>query len=195
MADQYDLARKIISALRQSGLISEVALSGSLARGQYDELSDVDIDVADPLYPPWENVQRAVSIIETQFGILLQEWASSLMPEKYLVSAFLPGQPIWWWVDIGAFPNPAHDEITREDVPQDDNLHLAKLFIMNAKHFLRGTTSRLHIDTVYVRLRDDGDNVDQKQKFATVFHSVDFSKLPDEIRLGANSIMAMIDAK
>lgn len=94
MADQRDLARKILTALRQSGSFHEVVLSGSLARHQFDELSDIDIVVAGPSRPPWENVQRAVSIIESQFDVVLQEWACSLMPEKYLVSAFMPGRPI-----------------------------------------------------------------------------------------------------
>lgn len=98
-------------------------------------------------------------------------------------------------MDIGAFRDPAYADKSRDAFAQDDNVHLAKLFIMNAKHYLRETPSRLKIDILYDRYFDDGSSVGTAEKFASIYRLIDFSTLPGEIVTGAANILAEIAAK
>lgn len=104
MEDQKFIASHIITTLDSSGLFHSVELTGSVANGKFDELSDIDILVSNPTRSPKENVELASQVIESNLGVLIKGWSLSLLPDKYLLHHFLPNIPIFWWIDIGCLP-------------------------------------------------------------------------------------------
>lgn len=122
--DQQAVARMLVEALKSSGDFQTIRLIGSVAEGTYDSLSDIDILVSDNRRPPWENVELASAIVEGAMGLLLRDWARSLIPEKYLISHFIPNHPLLWWIDLGCLPSPEYEDISRGAITQDWNEHL-----------------------------------------------------------------------
>ncbi len=150
-SDQQHLAAEIITTLRRDGLFDKVTLIGSIAQGRYDSMSDIDLILVGNDRPPRENVELASQLLEDKYGCMLADWAGSLIPNKYLMSHFLPGLDIMWWIDIGCYPNPRYENISRSEIEEEWNAHTAKLIVMNAKHYLRGTKGRLRISELYSR--------------------------------------------
>lgn len=104
MKNQQTIARNIISALDNSDLFHSVKLIGSVANGNFDALSDIDILVSNTARTPKENVELASRIIESQVGVLIKGWSLSLLLNKYLLHHFLPNTSLFWWIDIGCLP-------------------------------------------------------------------------------------------
>ena len=179
--DQQTIASMVIDALKPSGDFQSVELIGSVANSTQDALSDIDILIADDSRPPWENVELASTVLEKSMGVLLRDWARSLIPEKYLISHFIPGLPILWWIDLGCLPSREYGDILRSDIAQDRNGHLAKLLVMNAKHYIRGDASRLRIAELHQRACcNSGVKPTEAEMFRRVYESIDCSGINKE---------------
>ena len=146
---QIQLAESIIATLKQEGAFERIDLIGSLSNGSCDSMSDIDLVLVSHERSPWSNVQLASQILQDAYGCLLHDWAGSLIPDKYLISHFLPGCDIMWWIDLGCYPDERYGNISRDDIFEERNAHLAKLLVMNAKHYIRGTENRLRITELY----------------------------------------------
>jgi predicted nucleotidyltransferase len=175
---QAQLAKLVLNGLQESRKFESVSLYGSVATSGYDELSDIDILVTNSARSPRENVELASQILQQEFDVLLNGWSLALLPDKHLISHFLADASIFWWVDIACFQDDHYAPVLRHEVDQDDNEHIAKLWIMNAKHYLRSTDSRLKIRSLYAKVFGDfrpypGDIM----AFNEVLDSVDFHKL------------------
>ena len=191
--DQRELARAVVEALESSGDFQSVELIGSIAEEVFDAFSDIDILIADDRRPPYGNVELASSIIDKSFGLLLRDWAKSLIPNKYLINHFIPGYPIFWWIDIGCFPSPRFADISVLDVAQDMNEHFAKVLVMNAKHFLRGDMECLRIREIHRRLfRDASESLTEKGLFQQVYEKIDYSGISPEFREKTKKLMEAV---
>ena len=168
----------------------QAELIGSVATDRHDQFSDIDILIRDPRRSPRTNVEVAQSLLVREFGSLLTDWAGSLLPGKCLISLFLPGFPLYWYIDIGCRADPDYPDITRDQIFEDRDTHLAKLLIMNAKHFLRGNAARLRIDDLYRKVIPDGIEATTTGKFIAVFDAIDYSNLEPELLEKSQAIIA-----
>lgn len=181
--NQVDLATDVIDILKRSGEFETVKLSGSLCGEDYDAYSDIDILLTNNSRSPWENVQLASDILCVERGSILKDWAGSLIPQKYLISHFLLDYPLFWWIDIGCFPTENYSNITRNDIFEDRDSHIAKLLIMNTKYFIRRDNSRLRIRELYLKITNNTPyGKTDKVVFETVYQTINFSKLSTDIR-------------
>lgn len=183
MRDQHELAQTIVASLKRSGSFDDVQVIGSVATQTFDELSDIDILLFNEQRPPWENVALASDIIADEFGVMLKDWAGSLIPEKYLINHFLPDQPIFWWIDLGCQQNPNFKDITRSDVKEEWNTHIAKLLIMNAKHYIRGDRDRLRVAELYTKVFPSKELPQQLgHAFLEIHRAVDYANIADDVQ-------------
>lgn len=190
MEDQKFIASHIITTLDSSGLFHSVELTGSVANGKFDELSDIDILVSNPTRSPKENVELASLVIESNLGVLIKGWSLSLLPDKYLLHHFLPNIPIFWWIDIGCLPIANFSPLYRNEIKECPNAHIAKLWVMNAKHMLRGNTQRLKITELHQKVF--GQNtilLTDVSAFIAVYHAIDFAKLPIDFGEGCQALL------
>ena len=159
-------------------------------------MSDIDLVLVSRERPPWENVQLASKILQDAYGCLLHDWAVSLIPDKYLISHFVPGYDIMWWVDLGCYPDERFGDISRGDIRVDGNAHLAKLLVMNAKHYIRGTEGRLRIGELYSRVTGisaDGQNA--PEMFLAVRSKLDEESLSPEFLQKMDAILQLVANK
>ncbi|MBN1592753.1 MAG: nucleotidyltransferase domain-containing protein [Candidatus Coatesbacteria bacterium] len=194
--DQAPLAKTIIETLESSGKFRSVELIGSVADGTQDEYSDIDLLIQDDSRPPYENVELASTIIEASLGLLLRDWARSLIPDKYLINQFLPGVPIFWWIDIGCLSSPEYDDLSPFEIDWDLNEHFAKLIMMSAKHYLRGDLDRLCIRQIHRRLfRDAPDDLPVKELFRQIYDRIDYTTISPEFHEKTKVVMEDVYAK
>ncbi len=158
--NQKELADLLIEKLTNSGLFSSVTISGSLASAEWDVLSDIDISITSIHKNPKDAIEDAVQIISTSSGIWFTDWALSLLPDKHVVSVFIHGVPIFWYIDISVGKDPAWPEIKRSDIEQDPILHIFKLWICNAKQQLRNNNERNFVDSMYNKLFSSANQAD-----------------------------------
>ena len=182
MSDQRYIADQAISLLKSSGNFSEAKLIGSVAVGSHDEMSDIDILVESETRPPWKNVELASEVIAEAMGVILSDRAGALIPEKYQISHFLPDNPVFWYIDIGCMRSSRYEYTARDHIDEDKDEHLAKLLVMNAKHYLRGNKKRLRIRELFGRACDGELPSSEWETFKQVYESIDYTKLQPVFR-------------
>ena len=159
-------------------------------------MSDIDLVLVSHERPPWDNVQLASRILHDAYGSLLHDWAGSLMPNKYLISQFLPGCNIMWWVDLGCYPDERYGDISRDDIHEERNAHLAKLLVMNAKHYIRGTEGRLRIGELYTKVTDrSSEGKDVPELFLAVRSELHEESLPVEFVQKMDVVLQLVANK
>ena len=190
MKDQDEVASLAVAALERSAQFRSVRLIGSVSTGTHDSRSDIDILLRDPTRPPWENVRLASECIGAALGVLLRDWAGSLVPEKYLLNHFLPGYPLFWWIDIGCEGDSAYRDLSRSEVEEERDVHLAKLLVMNAKHFLRRDQARLRIAGLHRKVFPAEDPpAAAAAMFDAIYAAIDWSNIPREFREKTVAVM------
>ena len=196
MTDLSQNAQELLAILNGCGQFGKVELIGSVAELRHDQNSDIDLLLHDDSRAPWENVQLASDILECEKGCMLRDWAGSLLPEKYLISHFIPGWPIMRWVDLGCLPSYPHGAISRSELHEDRDVHLAKLLVMNAKHYLRGSSGRLRIRDLYEKaLRRSSAGLRDGQLFSGVFESINFAEIDATYRKELLSVLKQVANK
>ena len=193
MNNQKKIAEEIIQLLNASGKIDSVSLDGSLTLDSWDEISDIDIVVEEKGRSPFENVMMALDEIRNQKKIIFYDWARSLLPEKYLISIYLKGMPVFWFVDIACYRDPRYGDITRDEIPQNYAEHLLKLWICNIKHEIRKNRERNKIDIVYQRLYHlPGEEIPAKEKFTRIWEKIPKESLDRSMLSECEKIMSKI---
>ena len=134
------MAERIRAALGTLPGVRRAFLRGSLARGRTDELSDIDvgIDVSGE-----DNGAFAVGLpasFARLFPVEFWDWTTALLPGAYVQTYFLQGQPLFWHVDVEISATPHVASVSREHAVQvqDRTDHFTKLWVLTAKHLLRG---------------------------------------------------------
>ncbi|NOR45654.1 MAG: hypothetical protein GQ534_08730 [Candidatus Delongbacteria bacterium] len=160
-------AFKIIELLKTTD-IKQIKLVGSLSENNFDEYSDIDIELNDNKQSPVENINIALNSISKKYDILFSDWAKSLLPDKYVLSVFLKQKNIFRFIDLTCFKDANFSDTTRDQLPQDKIYHIFKLWICNAKQEIRNRHDRNFIDLLFVKLFINNDSISNKTKFEKV---------------------------
>ena len=191
--NQIHIAEEIVQLLHASGQFDTVSLDGSLTLDSWDELSDIDIVVEGKKRSPFENVMIALDAIGNCKKIIFYDWARGLLPEKHLISIYLKGVSVFWYVDISCYRDSKFSDINKEELPQDYAEHLLKLWICNVKHEIRKDQERNKIDIVYHRLFQlPGDGVPAKEKFTKIWERIPKESLDNSMLSECDNILSRI---
>ena len=140
MADaRLAIAHRVLTALASERAVRRTALRGSLATGQTDEYSDIDVLVDVSGSDNGRFATRIPALLGRHVPVLFSDWAPSLLPETYVQTCFLDGAPIFWNVDVECMATPHVPSLTRVAVQPRD--HGLKLWVLDAKHLLRGAAT------------------------------------------------------
>lgn len=118
--------------------VRRVFLRGSLANGTCDQYSDIDVGVDVSGRDNAEFTQTIISVMRDNLDLHFHDWATSLLPEQYVIAFYLKGAPLFWYVDVFCAATPHVPSLTREHVANDPIAHLIKLWAIHAKYVLRG---------------------------------------------------------
>lgn len=127
---------------------------GSFAAGQADGYSDIDLAVDVSGCDNGQFLLTLPDLLETFSPVLYTDFAPSLAPDKYILTAALfPEQP-FLLVDISVTADPHFTTVTKEMLAARNTQysHTLKLFTANLKHFLRGVDCGGDIRKMYSRL-------------------------------------------
>ncbi len=125
---------------------------GSLSRGDYDEYSDIDIEVVVSGYDNGKFLKRAPEILNEIYPVIFSDYATSLMPNEYIVSCAISKENPFLIVDIKCSSALHIMSISKRDIVNDKNTHILKLWVANAKHYLRGIDCESDINRMYKKV-------------------------------------------
>ncbi|MBO8156564.1 MAG: nucleotidyltransferase domain-containing protein [Bacillaceae bacterium] len=133
---RIQLGNEMIQLFNQEDKVKEAFLRGSLAKGEFDEYSDIDIGIDVSGYDNGAFALELPEILAKHFPILFYDWAPSLLPDSYVQTYFLSGNPPFWFIDIECIATPHAPSVTH--VKNDFVGHHLKLWILLSKYYLRG---------------------------------------------------------
>lgn len=168
------LARELIRGLQRQGIGESVHLRGSLARGQGDAMSDIDIGIRDDQRSDQTMAALVIGHLKRSYDVLFYDWATNLLPDACVLTFVLKDLPLFWQVDIELMVNPGKRVLTRNRVEHNWRDHLLKLWIMTAKHVARGTAGAdEEVDRLYRRAVIDGNEaIDRAGKLAAALEAI-----------------------
>lgn len=167
-------ARGLIRGLQRQGIGESVHLRGSLARGQGDAMSDIDIGVRDEQSSDQHLAALVIAHLEQCQEVLFYDWATSLLPDTCVLTFFLKDLPLFWHVDVELLVNPGMRVLSRNQVTNHPRDHGLKLWILAAKQVARNTeTAGDQVDRLYGRTFDGADGItDRVAKLRAILESI-----------------------
>lgn len=136
-ADRRALAEAAIACLSADPDLGETCLRGSLVDGPADDYSDIDIGLNPTTIADTDAVERAVSRFESHFDVEFHDWATSLLPEKAVVTFYLRDVPLFWNIDLEIVVPADLRTATRDSVVLDPVFHALKVWPLALKYSLR----------------------------------------------------------
>lgn len=147
-------AENVRSFLLNQPEVRAVTLCGSIARGNADCYSDIDLETDVSGTDNGAFLLQLPERLTETYPVIFYDYAPSLAPEKYVLSVALDEAEPFRIVDIACTAEPHVPSVSKDDLrllnsPVD---HTLKLFAANLKHFIRGTDCRRDIKKMYSRL-------------------------------------------
>lgn len=121
--------------------VRSLTLYGSLAEGQADDYSDIDIALDVSGADNGVFLLALPELLVQKYPVLYTDFAPSLAPDKYILTAAIYPEEPFLLLDISVTAEPHCTTVTKEMLAARNDLysHTLKLFTANLKHFLRGT--------------------------------------------------------
>lgn len=137
-------ANEIMSLLGDIPEIKKCTLYGSVAKGSYDDLSDIDIEVDVSGIDNGLFMLDITEILKDKLDVYYADYAPSLAPSKYIVSLAIDKDNPFLILDLCIVASPHCTSVTKEDVlvKNEKYTHILKLFTANLKHYIRGNECR-----------------------------------------------------
>jgi len=170
MSDKITLASQLIDTLSQSRRFSTVTLTGSLANGREDKYSDIDIIIENNNYSSYDNVLAAIEIINSTYPIFFQDFARSLLPDC-IVTLYLKDKPLFNTIDIACTHNEKYPGTTRSEIIPNHLYHQIKLWVCNAKYYLRNDLAKQNINMQYNRFFPSDTHKSVREKLLAVYEA------------------------
>jgi len=151
---QKEIAEDVINFLLGIPEIKCCNISGSLLNGDFDEYSDIDLEIEISGVDNGVFVTKLPALFRQKYKISFVNFAVSLVPEVYLVSMGLSNESPFMFVDITCTASPHIQTMQKEDFSLLNNLidHTILVLIINLKHFIRGEDCNASIKKMHDRL-------------------------------------------
>jgi Nucleotidyltransferase domain. len=135
LIEYADEIQGYISSLKE---VRSCTLYGSLANNNFDEYSDIDIEIDVSGYDNSLFITRLSKIMAIKYPIIFCDYAPSLIPESYIVSIAINENNPFCIVDFKCVANPHYTTLNKQDFILDKVEHTMKVWTANCKHYLRG---------------------------------------------------------
>ncbi len=140
-------ANEIICLLDKLPGVKKCTIYGSIAKGTYDELSDIDIEIDVSGYDNGKFMLELPHLLKDKLDIYYVDYAPSLVPDKYIVSIAIDKENPFLIIDLCITATPHCTAVTKEEVMEKNGkyTHMLKLWTANLKHYVRGKECRKDI--------------------------------------------------
>jgi predicted nucleotidyltransferase len=116
-----------------------VSLRGSLASGNVDEYSDIDIGVEDTTRTDQVAAASVIQCMHDSCDVVFYDWAKSLLPNECVITFFLGNLPLHWNIDIEITVPRSNRLLSSEAITYKQPDHLLKLWVIVGKHLVRNS--------------------------------------------------------
>ncbi len=161
--DAITLAQELKDFFGQRPEVRSVSLYGSIVNGTADSYSDVDIKLDVSGYDNGKFLLGVSAMLEEKYPVLYSDFAPSLAPEQYVVSCALSEENPFLVVDVNCSAEPHVTSVAKGDLKNDPVTHVLKLWVANAKHFIRG--QECYRDICKMHRKSVGDALPEGQEF------------------------------
>lgn len=155
--EREELIQELLNFFGKFPKVNSVTLRGSIVSGKTDRFSDIDL-----------LIERAFSDIETFAALILQridnhfeieffDWATSLMPNEYVVTFYLKNTSIFWNIDVQLISDSLYKPSSK--FINNPLHHLLKLWILNLKYLQRQQYDKLTVEKLARKLEVTDDIV------------------------------------
>ena len=150
-------AEEIMGILNNLPQVKSCKIYGSISNGSTDELSDIDIEVDVSGTDNGQFMLELIDKIKDKIEIVYSDFAPSLIPRYYVVSAVIDKTNPFSIVDFRCVANPHFSTVTNKQAKNLNNVfsHILKLWTINLKHYVRGKDC--YDDIVYMANKLDID--------------------------------------
>lgn len=134
-----EAADAICGVLRSLPEVKGCRLYGSISRGSQDRYSDIDVEIDVSGVDNGVYLTRLPILLSEWFEVIYTDFAPSLAPGKYIVSAALSRTNPFLLLDIACMAEPHCTTVGKSELSalNDPYTHMMKLFSANVKHYLR----------------------------------------------------------
>ena len=123
--------------------VNSVTLRGSILSGKTDRFSDIDLLIEGSFSDIEKFTILTLQRIENYLEMEFFDWATSLMPNEYIVTFYLKNTSIFWNIDVQFISN-SLDKSSSKFINNPTH-HLIKLWILNLKYLQRQQYEKLTI--------------------------------------------------
>lgn len=152
------LSSEICNYLQSIPEIKHCKMIGSLAAGNHDKYSDIDIEADVSGYDNSVFITKIPEIMKARYDVVFYDFAPSLIPENYIISLALSEENPFLIVDIKCTATPHRMTLNKSDFPFSKVEHTLKLWVANYKHYIRGKDCYNDIFRMYNRVIPTGKN-------------------------------------
>ena len=152
MQKLIEYANEIMEYISTYKEVRSCTLYGSLANNNFDEYSDIDIEIDVSGYDNSLFVTRLSEIMAIKYPIIFSDYAPSLIPESYVVSIAIDENNPFCVVDFKCVANPHYTTLGKKDFILDKVEHTTKIWTANCKHYLRGIDCQSDITKMAKRI-------------------------------------------
>lgn len=133
-------AKNVMNILNSLPQVKCCKMYGSLAKGTYDELSDIDIEIDVSGYDNGKFMMELETLLSDKLNIIFSDYAPSLVPDKYIVSLAIDEENPFLILDLCCIAEPHCTTITKQHAisANDFYTHMLKLWVANLKYHSRG---------------------------------------------------------
>jgi hypothetical protein len=156
--DLADLARRdrlgdtICNLLREDARVTDVKFYGSLANGQADQYSDIDIQVNLVNTSDRAFAEELPDIVRPAGAMLLASWSLGALPDLFARGLYFEDYSVFWHVDIACY-SAEHAEGT--DLKQMYHWsQIFKIWIDEVSDFLRGQNDLTYLEKTMAKWAD-----------------------------------------
>jgi hypothetical protein len=136
--------------MKENPKVKECNLNGSLANGDFDKYSDIDIKVDVSGYDNGKFMLMPPDIIKEIYNVIYTAFAPGLLPYVYVVSFAFSKDDIFSFIDFECIATPHMSAVTIDEARKHNGKKslFLKLSIANTKHFLRNENCHNDILTI-----------------------------------------------
>lgn len=155
--EREELIQELLNFFGKFPKVNSVTLRGSIVSGKTDRFSDIDLLIEGAFSDIETFAALILQRIDNHFEIEFFDWATSLMPNEYVVTFYLKNTSIFWNIDVQLISDSLYKPSSK--FINNPLHHLLKLWILNLKYLQRQQYDKLTVEKLARKLEVTDDIV------------------------------------
>ena len=168
--ERKELIQELLNLLGKLPEVNSVTLRGSIVSGKTDRFSDIDLLIEGDFSDIEAFTLLTLQRIDKQFEIEFFDWATSLMPDEYVVTFYLKNTSIFWNIDVQFISDSLHKPSSK--FINNPLYHLIKLWILNLKYLQRQQYDKLTVEKLARKLDITDDITSYPKIMRKIFETI-----------------------